>query len=288
MAFFGFSLATGAAVAFSILDAGRKQLSKAIEPVALTALLSLGSLPFLVAWSVGAGWSFQPSWWPMGLISVALQGAASFVLLIALRIAPLSRTIPFLALTPVLSGLSAWLGLGEVPSLIAAVGMLMVTGGAFVLATASGHGASQSFRIEKGSLLTCLVALLWSIGSVVDKAAMQVASSATHAVLVTGGITLVFGAATFIQPPSSPARSDSQVRKAILPIIAVSGLGALAMGLQLSALTFVPVSLVETIKRAVGGVASLIIGRIFFDERITSAAALAVLVMTAGTVLVLQ
>lgn len=282
MTFLGPLLALGSAVAFSAFDATRKRLGPAAHPFALTAWLQIVSLPFFVAWMALAGWSWTSQWWPSGLASIGLQAAANAIFLWALTIAPLSRTVPFLALTPVLSSAAAWALLGEAPSPRALVGMALVTVGAFALAVLrTGQG---SFGIERGSLLTMLVAAMWSAAGAVDKQALSFAHPATHATLVALGVWTVFMLERLLRGQAQTLRIAPSARSLLL----VAGVvGTVAMGLQLAAYEVMLVGGVETIKRAVGGGAALVIGRLAFNEPIDVQSVGAVAVMSVGTVLVL-
>lgn len=281
MSVIGPLLAFGSALAFSGFDVTRKQAGVYLHPLALTFWLQVVSLPFFGAWTLYVGWQLEPGWWGPGLLSILLQATANALFLWALNLAPLSRTVPFLALTPVLSGLAAWTLLGETPSPLAQGGMGLVTLGAFALALVRGQ---DGFRIERGSLLVIGVAALWSAGGAVDKAALAHAHPATHALIVALGILILFG----IERRVRTGRRGLDIPAGAGRSLFLAGLfGCAAMGLQLSAYAFTFVSTVETVKRAVGGIAALALGRLAFDETIEARSLGAVLVMSLGTVLVL-
>ncbi|MEL6189650.1 MAG: DMT family transporter, partial [Myxococcota bacterium] len=157
-------LAFGSALAYAGFDATRKQAGLHLHPLSLTAWLQVVSLPFYGAWAAVVGWHLEATWWGAGVVSILLQASANALFLWALVLAPLSRTVPFLALTPVLSGLAAWALLGETPTPRALAGMALVTLGAFALAVVRGH---DGVRVERGSVLVVIVAALWSAGGAV-------------------------------------------------------------------------------------------------------------------------
>lgn len=64
-------------------------------------------------------------------------------------------------------------------------------------------------------------------------------------------------------------------------------MSAVALVLQLMALTMAWVSVVETCKRAVGNLASVVLGRRFFGEPITLVKIVAVSAMALGVALIL-
>jgi multidrug transporter EmrE-like cation transporter len=65
-------------------------------------------------------------------------------------------------------------------------------------------------------------------------------------------------------------------------IISVAGLGLL-----LTSLAYLWVAVAETVRRAVGSIAALLIGRWFFHEPITTAKVVGVALMSAGVALIL-
>lgn len=278
----GALFALGTAAAFSAFDATRKQVSQHLEPIPLTAWVQLASLPGLFIWAAVTGWSWRHGWWLPGVGSIVLQAVANLLFMLALHMAPLSRTIPFLALTPVLSGLLGWMLLSETPSEMALLGMTLVTAGAFVLALVRSH---EGLKVETGSLLMVVVAGLWSTSGVVDKSALAYASPATHALLTTFGGLIVLGT---VAVAAHGRGALCLPRAARLGLVLSAVFGSAAQGLQLTAFAVAQVSAVETIKRAVGGAAALVLGRITFGEPITLQAVAAVAVMTAGTILVLS
>lgn len=282
MSVLGPLLAFGSALSYAGFDVARKRVGRHLDPLALTAWLQVVSLPFFLAWVAVTGWSWSSGWWAGGISSIVLQAAANAIFLWALTIAPLSRTVPFLALTPVLSSLSAWLLVGEAPGSRALVGMALVTVGAFALALLRTN--EGRVHIEKGSLLTILVAAMWSAGGAVDKRALEFTNPASHATLVALGVLVVFGLERALRGGFETLRVPSLARGELI----VAGVfGCAALGLQLAAYDFMLVSGVETMKRAVGGGAALLLGKLAFGENIEASAVVAVAVMSVGTVLVL-
>lgn len=282
MSFWGILLSLGAAIAFSGFDVARKRVSPHFHPLALTVWLQIGSIPFLVGWCTIAGFRWSEAWLLPGLGSVGLQAAASAAFLTALSISPLSRTIPFLSLTPVLSAASAWILIGEEPGSSALAGMALVSAGAFGLALRS---SGTGFQIERGSLLTILVAGLWSASSAVDKRALAFANAPSHALLVTTGVALILAVERWLRRGISGLYLPPRARGGLL-IASVAG--SVALGLQLSAFSYALVSSVESLKRALGGISALVFGRIAFGESVGFRTVVSVLVMIAGAVLVLR
>lgn len=106
-----------------------------------------------------------------------LEIAALILYVKAIRISPLSLTVPFMALSPVFIIFIAFVTLGEVPSVGGVAGIFLITGGAYLLnASASREGVLgplRAIRRERGSLLMIIVAFIYSITSTLGKVAIQ-------------------------------------------------------------------------------------------------------------------
>lgn len=288
--FLSLLLVLGCAVGFAGADLLRKTLSHQIHPVPLLFVLAAGMSPAFIAWWIWAG-AAAPSagYWVPGLGSVLLNVAANLFFLEAVRISPLSLTIPMLSLTPVFTSLLAIPLLGERPERFEWLGIVAVVVGAFWLNVDRRQPESRRpiwrrLGKERGSLLMVLVAALWSLALPLDKLAVAHASVPAHGTILNSGVALVLvvvllgrlGEGRFVEVRRSPGL--------VIALIAVS---VLALGLQLVAITRVWVGLVETLKRAVGSLLALVSGWLFFGEQIDVQQVLAVLLMGLGVGLVL-
>jgi len=283
-------LVVGCAVGFAGADLLRKALSHRIRPVPLLFVLAGGMTPAFIGWWIWAGAAVPsvPYWLP-GLGSVLLNVVANLIFLEAVRISPLSLTIPMLSLTPVFTSLLAIPLLGERPGGSEWVGIVAVVLGAFWL-NVDRQEASSELPIwrrlgkDRGSLLMVLVAGLWSLALPLDKLAVAAASVPAHGTILNSGVALFLVVVLLVRPGES---GFEEVRRWSGLLIALVAVSVLALGLQLVAITRVWVGLVETLKRAVGSLLALLSGGLFFGEQIDLQQVLAVLLMGAGVGLVL-
>ncbi len=108
----------------------------------------------------------------------------------ALKLSPLSLSVPFLALTPVFLVSVSYLVLGEKVSLSGSVGILLIATGGYILNIDKHRkGCFEPIRLifrEKGAMLMIGVALLYSVTSSLGKVAIMHSSP------------LFFGASYFI------------------------------------------------------------------------------------------
>ncbi|MDI6759495.1 MAG: DMT family transporter [Candidatus Brocadiaceae bacterium] len=111
------------------------------------------------------------------LLLVPLEVTALILYQRAIKVSPLSLTLPFLSLTPVFLLLTSFLMLGERPDKSGMVGVVLVATGAYLLNVhLTKEGLLAPFRVilrEEGSLLMIIVALIYSITSNLGKVAIQ-------------------------------------------------------------------------------------------------------------------
>lgn len=290
-----FSLAALAVVvaagfAWSGLDLLRKLLVTRLDALPLLVALTLGLLPAFAVWvAVDGRLAFAPGYlWP-ALASVVLNLWANLTFLAAVRLSPLSLTIPFLSFTPVFAALAGIPLLGEVPGPLPSAGILLVVAGGFVVHVGadatSPSGVWQAFRREKGSALMLLVALLWGATIAFDKMAVERSSEPLHGAVVILGVGCGALGLLAVQGRLSEL---AQIRRAPALLAVSAAVGSLALALQLVAINLVWVSVVEAVKRGVGNTLAVVFGRAFFAEPVTGAKVVAVVLMAAGVALILS
>jgi drug/metabolite transporter (DMT)-like permease len=280
-------------LAWSGFDVCRKILSDRVRPAPLAFLLAAGAVPLFAVWTAIDGMpGVEPGYALSAAASVALNIAANLCFFSALRNSQLSVTIPLLSLTPVFTALLGIPMLGEIPSPRQWLGILFVVAGAFVLSLPadgllspmSPAALARSWRGDRGAGLMVLVALFWSLTGPFDKMAMAKASGPFHAVVLCAGV-----AAGIVVVLAGQRRLGE-----IADVRAAGWVGALAvlvsiaaLGLQLLAMQKVWVGLVETLKRGIGNVSALVLGRALFGEAVTPRKLLAIGLMAVGVALIL-
>jgi uncharacterized membrane protein len=103
-------------------------------------------------------------------IAAPIDVLATFLYVRALRISPLSQTVPLLSFTPAFLLLTSLFILGEWPSGPGAGGVLLIVAGSYLLNSSleKKHGFTYPFRkifSDKGSRMMLVVAFLYSITS---------------------------------------------------------------------------------------------------------------------------
>ena len=117
------------------------------------------------------------TFWLSVLVLLPLEIAALILYVKAIKLSPLSLTIPYMALSPVFIIIIAFSLLGELPDKSGFAGIFLITVGAYLLnAKASSLGLLGPIKAiakEKGSVLMIIVAVIYSITATIGKIAVQ-------------------------------------------------------------------------------------------------------------------
>lgn len=118
----------------------------------------------------------EPRFWIWLLSLVPLDLLAMWLYVRAITCAPLSHTLPYLSFSPVFSLLVGFVLLGEQVTMSGALGVCIITAGAYLLnsTTRPGESPQNPFRHmlrERGPRLMLGVALIFSVTAVLGKGA---------------------------------------------------------------------------------------------------------------------
>lgn len=275
-------LVVGSSLAWSAHDVSRKLLVGRVRPVPLAFLLTAAAAPLFAVWTAVDGMpAVQPGYALPAAASVLLNIVANLMFFAALRSSALSVIIPLLSLTPVFTALLGIPMLGEVPTPLQGLGILLVVAGAFALNLPEER---PYWRWDPGAALMTAVALLWSLTVPLDKMAMARASAPLHATVLCGGVAAAVFAMLVWQRRLGELAGLRHV-KGVFALALVTSL--LALGLQLLAIQQIWVGLMETLKRGIGNVSAVAFGRVVFGEPATLRKLLAVGLMAVGVGLIL-
>jgi drug/metabolite transporter (DMT)-like permease len=125
----------------------------------------------------------------------------------AIKVSPLSLSLPFMAFTPMFIILTGWLILGETVSWPGLAGIALITGGAYCLnfsRISSGLLAPfKSILTEEGSRLMLLVAALYSVTAALGKLAIEHSNPYTFGVTYQLAFTLLIALGLPFMPQTS-------------------------------------------------------------------------------------
>jgi drug/metabolite transporter (DMT)-like permease len=200
------------------------------------------------------------------VLDVSLITIVMWLYFRALQISPLSLCVPFLAFTPVFLIPTGFVLLGELPSPLKSLGVVLIVVGSLVMHRrlfAIGWTAPIKAVIrEKGSRYMLLVSFIFSITNPLDKKLVVMSDVFTEAVAYGLGLCLSFFLLGKIQKADFGAAIRSNVKW-----VSLAGLSdAVSLLFQLASYTYLAVVITVSIKRA-GIVLAVIAGWLFFRER---------------------
>lgn len=283
-------LVVGCSLGYAGLDVLRKQLVERLSPLALVFYLTAGHIPVLFVWALTTeAPRFTWLYFVVTSGAVMLNIMANVAFVEAIRVSELSVTVPLLSLTPAFATTFAVFIVGEVLDLWQVAGVVLVVLGAIYLHTAKVRrtlrGWLRSLIDDRGSLLMVLVAVCWSLSMPLDKIGLVIVGPAWHALFLSLGVAAGILAILvwFRWTDQLFALGRDQLPRLGLAVV----VSAAAVGMQLVAMRFVYVGIVETVKRAVGNFAALGFGRALFGEAVTSHKVVALAMMALGVVFIL-
>ena len=121
--------------------------------------------------------SLDAKFWLAVAALLPLEITALVLYVKAIRVSPLSLSVPFMALSPVFILFFAFIFLGETPSATGLAGIGLIVTGAYLLnASAGKEGALGPIRAairEKGAVLMAIVSLIYAVTSTLGKVAVE-------------------------------------------------------------------------------------------------------------------
>lgn len=274
------------ACAAATQDAWVKKYFGHLTPYEMAVYPYIYSIPlFGIAFAFVERPPLDATFWLCLSASLPLDGIALLLYMEAIRVSPLSLTVPYLAFSPLIIMITGRLFLHETPSLAGAVGVLVTVAGTYVLnlnpARQSLLAPFKAMAQERGTRLMFLVALLFSFSSICGKNAIVHSSPLFFAlffilsfsVLLTLILIMLkkISLQSFLRYPGPGA-----VGGLLLFIHAISHNMAIAM---------TQVAYMISVKR-LSILVSVIYGGIWFRERQVLSRMIGALLMVAGTVII--
>jgi drug/metabolite transporter (DMT)-like permease len=165
------------ALAVSSQEAFVKKFFSHLSPYEMSAYQLIYSLPLF--WIV-LPWVHVPpldmTFFGAFLASIPLNGIAFLLHMLAIKLSPLSLTLPYLAFTPVFMIVTGFIFLDEIPNSYGIGGILFICIGSYILNLKPGKwtlfGPFKFFLKETGSWVMLIVAFLYSFAAVIGKMAI--------------------------------------------------------------------------------------------------------------------
>jgi drug/metabolite transporter (DMT)-like permease len=220
------------------------------------------------------------------LLAVALpmEVFAYYLFLSAIRMSPLSLTVPLLAFTPVMTILSAAALLDEHVSRQSVLGISLVTVGAYLLhGDLIHHSLLAPIRAlfsEAGSRRMVLVACIWSITSALGKKGVWLFGAIPFGIVLLGGVLACFALVSLFRLRDPEVKIDMS-KGALFWFVVAGIIMAAAEITHFLSLSMAPVAYMISVKR-LSLVFGVILGWLWFREHNIRSRLLGATIMVAG------
>jgi drug/metabolite transporter (DMT)-like permease len=162
------------AMAVSSQEAFAKKFFSHLSPYEMSAYQLIYSLPLFLTF---LPWVHMPpldmTFFGAFLASIPLNGIAFLLHMLAIKLSPLSLTLPYLAFTPVFMIVTGFIFLDETPNIYGIGGLFFICIGSYILNLSPGNrtllGPIKFFFRETGSWVMLIVAFLYSFAAVIGK-----------------------------------------------------------------------------------------------------------------------
>ena len=273
---------------WAAFDLTRKLSLQKISSVSLLLIFTLGQTLIFGSWVFYEDPFLNvKSYIIPGLALIIISLFSALLFLKAIKQSDLSLTIPLLSLSPLFSSLFSLIFLNEKLSYFQYIGVFLIIFGTLILYSKriTLGEILKSFKVlinNKSARLMFVVSLIWSLTPVLDKLCLKNSSINIHGFIQSFGLVILL---TFLL--KSERREITDLKKNWKLILITTLTGIIATVLQFYAILFNYVPIMEAIKRSIGQLSSVIVGKLFFKEKITKPKILGVLILSSGVYYIL-
>jgi len=218
-------------------------------------------------------------------LSIPLDIIALLLYMKAIKVSPLSLTLPFLSLTPVFLIGTSYVILGEKPDKSGFIGIILVVIGSYLLNVHTiSRGVFEPFKAiakEQGSVLMIVVAFVFSIGVCFGKIAVQHSNPAFFSVIYIFLLSLFLFIVVSFKSKHFLSKSISRP----VPFVFIGMLIAIMIITHLKAISLIEVSYMVSVKR-LSILFGVLYGVMFFKETNIKERFLGATVMVSGIILI--
>ncbi len=276
------------ALGFAASDYFRKAATEHIGPTLLLTVFVGGQVPLLGIWvMLTDGLQVSAAYWPYGLAAAAAGLIANLFFILAMRASALSLTIPVLGLIPVLTTAFGAIALDEIPSGQQLAGIALAVAGLITLYMPEGTRnplrVVARFATDTGARYMLAVTVMWSATAPLEKIGVQFSTAASHGFIQVCIITAVLLAYLIVRRGHTLAVAKA----ALTPAALASVTAGIAYGCQLVAYQLTLVGVVESLKRVIGLVSALLLGRMLLNETLNRTKIAGIMLMAVGVPLII-
>ena len=273
---------------WAAFDLTRKLTLEKISSINLLLIFTITQLIIFFIWLFFEDFSINLIPYLLPGITLIIIGLFSALLFLkAIKQSDLSLTIPLLSLSPMFSSLFSFFFLNEQLSNIQYLGIFLIILGTLILYSKklTIYEIIKSFKIilkNSSAKLMVLVSIIWSLTPVLDKICLKNSSINIHGFVQSlGMITLLIF--LFKKDKVQTENTKKNWRIILLTVF----IGSTATILQFYAILTNYVPIMESIKRSIGQLSSVFLGKIFFNEEVNKPKVVGVIVLSIGVYFIL-
>ena len=273
---------------WAAFDLTRKLTLEKISSINLLLIFTITQLIIFLIWLFFEDFSINLIPYLLPGITLIIIGLFSALLFLkAIKQSDLSLTIPLLSLSPMFSSLFSFFFLNEQLSNIQYLGIFLIILGTLILYSKklTIYEIIKSFKIilkNSSAKLMVLVSIIWSLTPVLDKICLKNSSINIHGFIQSlGMITLLIF--LFKKDKVQTQNTKKNWRIIFLTVF----IGSTATILQFYAILTNYVPIMESIKRSIGQLSSVFLGKIFFNEEVNKPKVVGVIVLSIGVYFIL-
>jgi drug/metabolite transporter (DMT)-like permease len=271
-----------AALSLATSDALTKRFFSNLPPL-MMGIIRLGyALPWLLAALFFIPWIIpDTTFWSCIAIGLPLEALAFYCYMKALKVSPLSLTVPFLAFTPGFIILTGWIILGEEISPGGFWGIILIMVGAYFLnLSKTRYGLLDPLKAifrEPGSRLMLLVSFIYAFTSTIGK--LAIIHSNPYFFGITYNMALAMLMTLFLPAAANAEPVKNLIRRPLIGLI-LGALVATTIFSHMLAISMTNVAYMISLKRT-----SLLFGVLygalwFKEEKITERLTGAIIMIT--------
>mgnify|MGYP000318117177 CR=1 FL=1 len=273
---------------WAAFDLTRKLTLEKISSINLLLIFTITQLIIFFIWLFFEDFSINLIPYLLPGITLIIIGLFSALLFLkAIKQSDLSLTIPLLSLSPMFSSLFSFFFLNEQLSNIQYLGIFLIILGTLILYSKklTIYEIIKSSKIilkNSSAKLMILVSIIWSLTPVLDKICLKNSSINIHGFIQSlGMITLLIF--LFKKDKVQTENTKKNWRIILLTVF----IGSTATILQFYAILTNYVPIMESIKRSIGQLSSVFLGKIFFNEEVNKPKVFGVIALSIGVYFIL-
>jgi uncharacterized membrane protein len=281
-------LALLSALLAAIRRTQEKQLTEHLNHFLIAFTTQLLSLPIIGTVLLLYGRWLNPFhlgirfWLPLTIITVGFYPLNAFLYFQSIKQSEISNVLPLQSLWPVFSLVPAWLTLGEVPSRIGVMGILLTVCGVYALGLKGRalHHPLQPFRESQASRYMLMAVLLVTAAGVLDKIAIVASNAIYYSFMSTIGAVFALFTATLLVKTNDYGKLRINIKE----LGVIGSLQGASYTTYLMAIGLGPLAYVASIRSGNVLVGSML-GILLLHEGFTKAKLLSFCLIASGAVL---